>query len=121
MGSTVGGVSLGRYTTQSAVPTPEIAEPLRAMVRIHFPRSLVTSVGDAMRHTLMRTGYRLDEAAVSLPGAQEFLALPLPESQRAMGPYTVETILQTLLGPAWVVVQNPVHRSVSFELRAVPN
>ena len=110
------GVQLSRYSTQPAQPAREIAEPLDAIVRINYPRGTVDTVGDAMRHTLIRTGYQLVDANTLAPQARSFLTLPLPESHRALGPYSVDTILQTLLGSAWQLRHDDVTRTVAFGL-----
>lgn len=105
---------IGRYTSQDAVPPDSAAEPLAVYARINFPRSTVRSVGDAIRHVLLRTGYRLVDEAKLGEYARDFLALPLPEHQRSVGPYQVRTILHTLLGPAWQLQRDPITRDVWF-------
>lgn len=105
---------VGRYTTQPAAPAPDIDQPLRAVVRISYPRGLVISIGDALGHTLMRSGYRLETPSQLSPQARDFLQLPLPESQRVLGPYRVHAVLQTLLGPAWRLERDETTRTVRF-------
>ena len=111
-----GGMRVARYTTAQAVPAAQASEPLAVMARIHFPRETVFTVGDAVRHTLLRTGWRLDEITLA-SDARNVLSLPLPDSQRTLGPYTVRTILQVLLGGSWVWCEDPVRRTVTFALR----
>jgi type IV pili sensor histidine kinase/response regulator len=41
--------------------------------------------------------------------------LPLPEAHRALGPMPLRLALTTLAGPAFVLVEDSVHRLVSFE------
>src|SRR5690606_15968085 len=88
--------------------------------QLSYPRQAVESVGAALNYTLMRTGYRLVENDALTPSARAFLQLPLPESQRRMGPYQVRTILATLLGPAWALHIDPVTRQVWFSLASEP-
>ncbi|PKO29435.1 MAG: hypothetical protein CVU36_12325 [Betaproteobacteria bacterium HGW-Betaproteobacteria-9] len=118
---TAGGdqVQVGRYTTQSAQPPTELAEPMNVYAQLTFPRQAVETVGQAIDYTLMRTGYRLVDIEALGGSARRFLSLTLPESQRSMGPYQVKTILQTLLGSAWTLRTDPVTRQVWFELEAV--
>ena len=109
---------LGRYTSAQALPPEDLAEPLAVVVSMTFPRSTVTTVGDALRHALMRSGYRL---AMEQPGvAAEFLALPLPESQRQVGAYRLLTVLETLTGPAWDWHSDRYRRIVWFTQPAAP-
>ncbi|CAN7764260.1 hypothetical protein LJR039_007230 [Pseudorhodoferax sp. LjRoot39] len=109
---------LGRYTSAQAQPPEDLAEPLAVVVSMTFPRSTVTTVGDALRHALMRSGYRL---AMEQPGvAAEFLALPLPESQRQLGAYRLMAVLETLTGPAWDWHSDRYRRTVWFTQPAAP-
>lgn len=109
---------LGRYTSAQAQPPEDLAEPLAVVVSMTFPRSTVTTVGDALRHALMRSGYRL---AMEQPGvAAEFLALPLPESQRQVGAYRLMAVLETLTGPAWEWHSDRYRRTVWFTQPAPP-
>ena len=113
-------VQIGRYSTQAAEPPAELADPLAIYAQLNYPRQAVESVGAAMNYTLIRTGYRLVESDALTPSARAFLQLPLPESQRRMGPYQVRTILATLLGPAWTLHVDPVTRQVWFSLASEP-
>ncbi len=42
-------------------------------------------------------------------------ALPLPAVHRSLGPMTLRDALKTLAGPAFNLVQDPVHRLITFE------
>ena len=42
-------------------------------------------------------------------------ALPLPEVHRQLGPMSLQQALETLAGPAFQLVEDPVHRLVAFE------
>ena len=74
------------------------------------------TVGQALDYTLIRTGYRMVDPEALSDQARSFLNLPLPESQRRMGPYSVKTLLQVLLGNAWALRSDPISRQVWFEL-----
>lgn len=109
-------VLLGRYSTAEAEPTKALYEPLELVAQITFPREQVSTIGDAINHTLLRTGYSLVQPQ-SLPAqASGFLNLPLPEAQRTLGPYTVQDILDVLVGPAWKWQRDQVRRIVWFTL-----
>jgi type IV pili sensor histidine kinase/response regulator len=87
---------------------------LSAIVRVEFPGS-VTRVGQAVEHLLQPSGYRLSPQHVAEPTRQSLLNLPLPEPHRMLGPMPLKTALETLAGPAFRLVEDPVHRLVSFE------
>ena len=111
-------LTLGRYTTAPAQPPADLADPLAVVVSITFPRSTVATVGDALRHALMRSGYRL---AMEEPGvASDFLALSLPESQRQVGAFRLQAVLETLTGTAWTWHSDPYRRTVWFTQAAKP-
>ena len=107
-------VVLGRYSTQSAEPPPDAAEPLEVVAQLSFPRAIVRTIGDALAHTLMRTGYTLVDPSELAPEARHFLALPLPESQREIGPYRVTLLIDVLLGGTWRWHRDPLRRRLWF-------
>jgi type IV pili sensor histidine kinase/response regulator len=63
----------GRYTLVELVPEPAQRDLLQQVVEVSIPPMLDASVGDAMRHVLLRSGYRLCDAE-----AATLYALPLP-------------------------------------------
>src|SRR3546814_8427606 len=71
---------------------------------------LDASVGDAMRHVLLRSGYRLCDAAE----AATLYALPLPAAHLRLGPLLLRDALLTLAGPAWELSVDAVTRQVCF-------
>ena len=81
-----GQMQVGRYTTTVAAPPEAAARPLDVYVQLSYPRQTVQTVGDAVRHTLLRTGRRLVEPSALAPQAAHLLNLPQPESQRDVGP-----------------------------------
>lgn len=109
-------VMLGRYTTAEAEPAKVMFEPLDLVAQITFPREHVVNVGDAIEHTLLRTGYVLVERSALSADAARFLQLPLPEAQRSLGPFSVQGILDVLVGPAWNWHRDNVRRKVWFTL-----
>jgi conjugative transfer region protein (TIGR03748 family) len=106
-------VQTGRYTTVATWPTEAQKNPLSEIVIVRFPET-VTTVGDAMRNVLSRTGYALRDATnVEVVG---LLGRPLPEIQRMLGPMAISVALETLAGPAFRMNIDAVHRLVEFEL-----
>ena len=105
---------MGRYATLPALPTQEQVRLLSAIVNVAFPASVVT-IGQAVHYLLQPSGYRLSPQGTSEPIRETLLDLPLPEPHRALGPMPLKTALETLAGPAFRLVEDPVHRLVSFE------
>jgi len=109
-----GQMQVGRYTTIGAAPAPAVADPLGTWVRISYPRQAVSTVGDALRHTLTRTGWRLADAGVMGADAHALMQQPLPDSHRQLGPYSVRTVLEVLTGAGWQWWEDTPHRVVWF-------
>jgi type IV pili sensor histidine kinase/response regulator len=107
-------VQVGRYATVRAVPTVEQADLLAAQVMLRLPTSMAT-VGQAVEYLLQSSGYRLAPQDTAEPSRTTPLNLPLPEPHRVLGPMPLKTALETLVGPAFRLVEDPVHRLLSFE------
>lgn len=113
-----GQMQVGRYTTTVAAAPETAARPLDVYVQLSYPRQTVQTVGDAVRHTLLRTGWRLVEPSALAPQAANLLNLPLPESQRVVGPYRARTVLEVLTGPNWQWHEDPIQRLVWFTVKS---
>jgi type IV pili sensor histidine kinase/response regulator len=100
----------GRYTLVEMVPEPAQRDLLRQVIEISIPPTLDASVGDALRHVLLRTGYRLCEA----PDAASLFALPLPAAHLRLGPLALRDALLALAGPAWGLSVDDAARAVCF-------
>jgi type IV pili sensor histidine kinase/response regulator len=107
-------VQVGRYATLPALPSQAQIQLLSAIVHVAFPTSVIT-VGQAVDYLLQPSGYRLSPQGTAEPIRETLLNLPLPEPHRALGPMPLKTALETLAGPAFRLVEDPVHRLVSFE------
>ena len=117
----IGGTSLqakeiqvGRYSTTTTAPTPAQAELLSTTVTLRFPERIQT-VGEAVRYLLQRSGYRVADPERVSSETMALFALPLPAVHRSLGPIALREALQTLAGPAFILVQDPVHRLLTFE------
>ena len=110
---------MSRYTTVSSAPSALQRDPLTAPVLSTRPASVHT-VGDAIEQLLAPSGYRLSRPPVVDPERSALFALPLPEVHRALGALPLRSALQVLAGPAFILVEDPVHRLVSFE-RCTPS
>lgn len=109
-------VRQGRYTLVELVPEPAQRDLMQQVVEIFIPPKLDANVGDAMRHVLMRTGYRLCETA----DAMVLYGLPLPAAHLRLGPLGLRDALLTLAGPAWVLSVDDVSRQVCFQRHTTP-
>jgi type IV pili sensor histidine kinase/response regulator len=106
---------MARYTTVSMTPGEADGNPLAVIAKVHFPREVVVTVGDAVRYLLIRTGYRLLPQDRMHPAVADVFALPLPDNQRVIGPYRVETLLGVLMGKAYTLRVDPALRTVSYD------
>ncbi len=105
---------VGRYSAERPGPTIVQRDLLSAPMSMRFPDAIQT-VGQAIEAALMTTGYRLSTPLSADPSRAMLLALPLPASHREFSSTSVRYVLQTLVGPAFKLIEDPVHRLVSFE------
>ncbi len=110
-----GLIQTDRYSAVEPEPTVGQEAPLQTIVTVKFPRQ-VRNVGQAISYTLKRSGYRLAPQWASDPNMSVLMQLPLPEVHRVLGPMTVKQALTTLSGSVFMLVTDPVHRYVSFEV-----
>ena len=111
-------IAVARYSTVRAVPTAAQQDPLGAYIKTTFAEH-VSHVGEAVEAVLEGSGYRLAPEAAAHPERVTVLAWPLPEAHRTLGPVSLRRGLELLVGPAFVLVEDPAHRLVSFEPCAV--
>lgn len=113
--NTKGLIQTDRYSAVKPEPTTGQEVPLLTLVTIKYPRQ-VNTVGQAISYTLKRSGYRMAPQHAHDPKMKVLIKLPLPEVHRQLGPMTVKQVLNTLSGSAFMLVTDPVHRYISFEL-----
>ena len=111
-------IQTGRYSMLSAAPTQAQADLLATTVTVQLPVRIQT-IGEAVRYLLQRSGYRLATDESIEPDTLALFALSLPAVHRHLGPMTLRDALETLAGPAFHLVQDPVHRLITFA-RCVP-
>lgn len=104
----------GRYTLIELVPQPAQRDLLQQAVEITIPPTLDATVGDAMRHVLLRSGYRLCDGTE----AAALYALPLPAAHLHLGPLLLRDALLVLAGPAWALSVDDRMREVCFNRSA---
>jgi len=107
-------LQVGRYSLYAATPTEAQRDLLSANITVRFPEEIQT-VGEAVRYLLERSGYRLATTESIGPDAMALFALPLPAAHQQLGPMTLRVALETLGGPAFNLVQDPVHRLITYE------
>lgn len=123
-------VSFLPLTALLAVPAGHAAPPLHDGYAIVSEAPVATDLAqtvylnvrgrtllEGLLEILRGTGYRLASKAAADPEIGRLYAQPYPEHQRAMGPIELGSALERLAGPAWQVVEDPVNRLVSFEVR----
>lgn len=104
----------GRYTLIELVSQPAQRDLLQQAVEITIPPTLDATVGDAMRHVLLRSGYRLCDGTE----AAALYALPLPAAHLHLGPLLLRDALLVLAGPAWALSVDDRTREVCFNRSA---
>ena len=107
-------LQVGRYSLYAATPTEAQIDLLATTITTRFPEQLRT-VGEAVRYLLQRSGYRLAHAESIGPDTAQLFALPLPAVHQSLGPMALRDALETVAGPAFSLVQDPVHRLITFE------
>lgn len=102
-------VQVGRYSLYEATPTIAQRDLLATTTSIQFPERIQT-VGEAVRYLLQRSGYRLSGTETMGPDTVSLFALPLPAVHRSLGPMPLRAALETLVGPAFRLVEDQVYR-----------
>ncbi|HEX4940761.1 MAG TPA: hypothetical protein VFX11_18950 [Candidatus Kapabacteria bacterium] len=103
------------YAVINPTATADQRDLLAVVVSLKFPPN-VTTVGQALTALLERSGYRLAYGDNTDPQLSTLMHLPLPQVHRSLGPIRLRDALQALAGSAWILVEDPVNRLVSFDL-----
>ena len=107
-------LQVGRYSTVIPAPRQGQSNLLAAIVNVDFPET-ITTVGEAIEQVLQDSGYRLVEAEQMPIDSGLMLTLPLPRVHRHLQSLPLWQVLRTLVGPQFVLVNDPVHRLIAFE------
>lgn len=107
-------VLVARYSEVALLPSEAQRDPLLSPVQALVPDELIR-IGDTVDWLLGPSGYRLSPASKAVPERAMLLALPLPDVHRSPEGLPVRTALQTLAGPAFRLVEDPLNRLISFE------
>ena len=103
------------YGGYAILTEPTIAPDLDQTV---YRRVQGQAVLEGLREILHGTGYRLADPAAADPAIGRLYDQPYPDGQREIGPGALGAVLERLAGPAWQLVEDPVNRRVSFEVKA---
>lgn len=106
---------IGRYIEVQNIPTMSQTDLLSQTFHVRFDRSVKT-IGEAMNQLLSGSGYALASGYSADEAVSAMLSSPLPFIDRDFGPMSLKAGLQTLAGPAFDLVSDPIYRKVSFIL-----
>lgn len=105
---------IARYSVLQPSAALDQQDVLAVTVPLSVPENIVT-VGGAVEWVLNTSGYRLVSSDRWSTEVKDLLNLPLPNAQRRFESLSIKDILALLVGPTFVLVNDPVHRLMSFE------
>ena len=105
---------IDRYSVIAVRPTAGQRDLLSVTRAITIPGD-IESVGEAFHWMLRDSGYRLATDTVLSEEVRAMLELPLPAVHRRFEPMSLQTVLGLMIGPAFHLIQDPVHRLIAFE------
>ena len=108
------GTQVARYSVIQPGPALGQQDLLALTTPRQVPEAIVT-VGGAVEWVLAPSGYRLVGADRLSTAVKNLLNLPLPDAHRQFEALPLKEIIALLVGPAFVLVQDPVHRLMTFE------
>lgn len=107
-------IPIARYSTLRVVPVVATLDPLAVPVNGTLPNSVIT-IGEAIELLLAPSGYRLAPDELASPERAAWLAQLLPMEHRTIGSLPLRAALTLLADPAFTLIEDPVHRLISFE------
>jgi len=87
---------------------------LAVAVPIRIPNDIVT-LGGALEWVIKDSGYRLAASSRLTTDVEDMLKLPLPKAHRQFQALPIQDVVSLLVGSAFVLVHDPVHRLLAFE------
>ena len=105
---------IDRYSIVVAAPTGGQRDLLAEASAISIPND-IESLGDALRWILRDSGYRLADDFVLSDEVHAMLTLPLPAAHRQFEAMPLRVVVELIVGSAFHIVQDPVHRLLAFE------
>lgn len=91
-------------------------DPLSSIVKIKFPNDVQT-IKQAIEYLLGPTGYRLAPVEFSDPYVKNVFISELADIHREIGLIRVDDAIKTIVGKPWELVEDPVNRMVTLELK----
>lgn len=107
-------IRVGRYSSADAVNTRQQENLLEVVVDTEIPVQEKT-VGQAIDFLLLRSGYTLALPEIQGQHVKQLLGKPLPEIHRRIGPVMLKDALMVLVGKAYWMKVDPVHRLIAFD------
>ena len=105
---------VARYSVIQPRPALDQQDLLALTTPRQVPEAIIT-VGGAVEWMLEPSGYRLVDADGLSIAVKDLLNLPLPDAHRQFEALPLKEVIALLVGPTFVLVQDPVHRLMSFE------
>ena len=109
------GVQTGRYSVIASTPTHSQRQLLQVMITVTIPDDIET-IGQTIRYLLRRSGYQLINHQQQQPELAQLFSKRLPDVHRHLGPMTLENALTILTTPAFTLIEDPIHRLISYQL-----
>ncbi len=104
---------LSRYVKINVDAEYQQKNPLKTIVSIRFPDSIKT-VGQATTYALEQSGYIMPNSTGLTPAVKILISRPLPRIHRKFQHITLENLLKTLAGEAFVLLVDPISRKINF-------
>jgi type IV pili sensor histidine kinase/response regulator len=105
---------IDRYSIVVVAPTAGQRDLLAETSAISIPND-IENLGDALRWLLRDSGYRLADDRVLSDDVHAMLTLPLPAAHRQFEAMPLRLVVELIVGPAFHIVQDPIHRLLAFE------
>lgn len=107
-------MQIARYSVLQPSPILEQQDLFAVAAPLRVPKEIAT-VGGAVKWVLNLSGYRVVSSDQLSIEVKDLLDLPLPNAHRRFEALPTKDIISLLVGPAFVLVHDPVHRLMSFE------
>lgn len=108
-------IQTDRYTLITPTPTQHEVDPLSVNIQLAFPPSIKT-VRDAVNYVLMNSGWVLALDKSTDDALAITLDRPLPQVHRNLSLMPLRSVLQVLVGPHFIPVEDPLRRIYTFDL-----
>lgn len=107
-------IRIGRYSSAKASSSDEQQNLLNVVIKTEIPAKIVT-VGEAIDFLLMRSGYSLAPVEAQGKHVPQLLKKRLPHAHRKVGPIMLKDALGMIVGNAYWMSADPVHRLIAFD------